>query len=110
MSANENARALISMMARSKSSDQRPDTLMQDRKPTARRKPLAKRGRTIHWGQTLQVALNHSAGPSPPRCESRPNSNALAKGSFSSVSVTELCLLGAGLDGATRGLGCCFPD
>jgi hypothetical protein len=28
---------------------QRPDTLMQDRKPTARRKPLATRGRTIHW-------------------------------------------------------------
>src|SRR5260370_33576756 len=37
------------MVARSKSSNQRPDTLMQDRKPTARRKPLATRGRTIHW-------------------------------------------------------------
>src|SRR5258708_3082037 len=31
LSANENACALISMMARSKSSNQRPDTLMQDR-------------------------------------------------------------------------------
>ena len=40
------------MVARSKSSNQRPDTLMQDRKPTARRKPLATRGRTIHSGQT----------------------------------------------------------
>jgi hypothetical protein len=39
------------MVARSKSSNQRPDTLMQDRKPTARRKPLATRGRTIHSGQ-----------------------------------------------------------
>jgi hypothetical protein len=33
LSANENARALISMMARSKCSNQRPDTLMQDRLP-----------------------------------------------------------------------------
>jgi hypothetical protein len=31
LSGNENARALISMMARSKCSNQRPDTLMQDR-------------------------------------------------------------------------------
>jgi hypothetical protein len=35
LSANEIARALISIMAGSKmSSNQRPDTLMQDRKPT----------------------------------------------------------------------------
>src|SRR5258708_18392026 len=40
------------MVARSKSSNQRPDTLMQDRKPTARRKPLATRGRTIHSGHS----------------------------------------------------------
>src|ERR1700682_4236869 len=44
------------MVARSKSSNQRPDTLMQDRKPTARRKPLATRGRTIHSGQTRKSA------------------------------------------------------
>jgi hypothetical protein len=37
LSANENARALISMMARSKCSNQRPDTLMQDRSPPIRR-------------------------------------------------------------------------
>jgi hypothetical protein len=37
---NQNARALISMMARSKCSNQRPDTLMQDRSPPARRNHL----------------------------------------------------------------------
>lgn len=41
--------ALISMVAWSTTrSNQRPDRLMQDRKPTDRRKPLATRGRTIH--------------------------------------------------------------
>jgi NAD(P)-dependent dehydrogenase (short-subunit alcohol dehydrogenase family) len=49
LSANENVRALISIVARStKRSNQRPDTLMQDRQPTDRRKPLATHGRTIH--------------------------------------------------------------
>ena len=48
LSANELARALISMMARSTTcSNQRPDTLMQDRSPPARRNPLATDGRTI---------------------------------------------------------------
>jgi hypothetical protein len=37
------------MMVRSKCSNQRPDTLMQDRLPPARRNPLATHGRTIHW-------------------------------------------------------------
>src|SRR4029077_3483522 len=41
------------MMARSPtSSNQSPDTLMQDRSPPTRRKPLATHGRTIHSGQT----------------------------------------------------------
>src|SRR3954464_13723161 len=40
LSANENERALLSMMARSKCSNQRPDTLMQDRSPPARRNHL----------------------------------------------------------------------
>src|SRR5882762_5000073 len=57
LSANENACALISMMARSKCSNQRPDTLMQDRKPTARRNPLVTRGRTIQTGQKADTAL-----------------------------------------------------
>ena len=49
LSANELARALISMMARSTTrSNQRPDTLMQDRSPPVRRNPLATHGRTIH--------------------------------------------------------------
>ena len=30
-------------------SNQRPDTLMQDRLPPTRQNPLAKHGRTIHW-------------------------------------------------------------
>src|SRR5215471_12838663 len=50
LSAKKNACALISMMARSTNrSNQRPDTLMQDRKPTDRRNPLATHGRTTHW-------------------------------------------------------------
>ena len=40
------------MMARSKRSNQRPDTLMQDRSPPTRRNPLATHGRTIHLGQS----------------------------------------------------------
>jgi hypothetical protein len=35
--------------------------------------------------------FSHSTGPSPPRSESRPSSNALANGSCSSVPVTEEC-------------------
>ena len=47
LSANEAACALISMMARSTCSNQRPDTLMQD--ASARlTKPLATHGRTTH--------------------------------------------------------------
>jgi len=50
LAANENACALISMVARSTArSNRRPDTLMQERKPTDRRKPLATHGRSIHW-------------------------------------------------------------
>src|SRR5258708_27110504 len=48
LSANEVTGALISMMARSIASNQRPDTLMQDRLPPARRNLLATHGRTIH--------------------------------------------------------------
>ena len=50
ISGSEIARALISMMARSTCSNQRPDTLMQDRISQDRRKPLASHGRTIHQG------------------------------------------------------------
>jgi hypothetical protein len=52
LSANEIACALISMMARSTCSNQRPNTLMQDRISQRRPKPLAPHGRTIHSGQT----------------------------------------------------------
>src|SRR5437879_4523963 len=55
---NENVCALISMMARSTArSNQRPDTLMQDRKPTDRRKSLATHGRTIHCGLEIVNAV-----------------------------------------------------
>src|SRR5262249_8864389 len=46
---NEIARTLISMMARStKGSNQRPDTLVQDRTCANSTTPLATHGRTIH--------------------------------------------------------------
>jgi hypothetical protein len=46
------------MMARSTTrSNQRPDTLMQDRISQDRRKPLAPHGRTIHWVNS-DVSIN----------------------------------------------------
>ena len=47
------------MMARSKSSNQRPDTLTQDRLPPDRRKPLATRGRTMRT--FLRPVTGHAA-------------------------------------------------
>ena len=63
---DRHACALISMVTRSKSSNRRPDTLMLDRKPTTRRKPLATRGRTMHMRQMLPkwLVLATSAFPS----------------------------------------------
>src|ERR1700737_3208616 len=56
LSANQLACALISMMARSTTrSNQRPDTLMQDRICQVD-EPLATRGRTIHLGQKRRFA------------------------------------------------------
>src|SRR6202162_3293609 len=49
LSVNEVARALISMMARSKCSNQRPDTLMQDRSPPARRNHLQRAAGPYMW-------------------------------------------------------------
>src|SRR3954454_10247926 len=49
LSANENARALISMMARSQCSNQRPDTLMQDRSPPAWRNHLQRTAGPYMW-------------------------------------------------------------
>ena len=42
-------------------------------------------------GQSPQGGFSLSAGQGPPRSESRPNSNVLAKGSCASASVTEEC-------------------
>src|SRR5207244_2137725 len=55
--ANEIARALISMMARSTGSNQRPNTLTQDRISQRRPKPLAPHGRTIHWVESRVGAV-----------------------------------------------------
>ena len=52
LSANEIACALISMMARSTCSNQRPNTLTQDRISQRPPKPLAPHGRTIHLGHS----------------------------------------------------------
>src|SRR5258707_15004854 len=55
------------MMARSTTrSNQRPDTLMQDRLPPARQNPLATHGRTIHVGHFRKgtLAIARSALPS----------------------------------------------
>jgi hypothetical protein len=53
-------------MARSKCSNQRPDTLMQDRSPPARRKSLATHGRTIHVGQSRPNWAVRAMSGSPP--------------------------------------------
>src|SRR6266481_4570055 len=51
------------MMARSPTrSNQRPDTLMQDRLPPTRRKPLATHGRTIHLAKSEKTAEKDGAG------------------------------------------------
>src|SRR6476661_5678783 len=51
------------MMARSPtSSNQRPDTLMQNRSPPTRRKPLATHGRTIHWVSQNRSSIRAAAG------------------------------------------------
>ena len=55
------------MMARSPtSSNQRPDTLMQDRSSPTRRKPLATHGRTIHWVNCVDFAMS-ATGPLTPQ-------------------------------------------
>src|SRR5208283_2980433 len=54
------------MMARSTTrSNQRPDTLMQDRSPPARLNPLATHGRTIHW--VKRWGNRPAAWPAQPR-------------------------------------------
>jgi hypothetical protein len=50
MAANQVGRARISMMARSMSSNTRPDTLVQDRTPQPHHFPLATHGGSIHLG------------------------------------------------------------
>src|SRR5260370_11307307 len=48
------------MMARSTTrSNQRPDTLMQDRSPPARQNLLATHGRTIHWVRLRRTQYEH---------------------------------------------------
>src|SRR6266700_3017441 len=55
------------MVARSTTrSNQRPDTLMQDRSPPPRRKPLATHGRTIHRGQNAKTHFEAYVSALPP--------------------------------------------
>ena len=56
MAGNELERARISMMARSISSNTRPDTLVRDHRLQAYDFSLATRGGSIHWGQALSDA------------------------------------------------------
>ena len=67
LSGNEIARALISMMARSPRSNQRPDTLMQDRSPLTRQNLLATHGRTIHSGHSRR-SDGSKTSPKCPLC------------------------------------------
>src|SRR6476646_4335990 len=60
LSANENARALISMMVRSKCSNQRPDTLMQDRSPPARRNHLQRTAGPYIGVTSRQTHIEHN--------------------------------------------------
>src|SRR5258708_4118493 len=54
------------MMARSTTrSNQRPDTLMQDRLPPARQNPLATHGRTIHPGQSRRFGYGPTTSGLP---------------------------------------------
>src|ERR1700738_4499204 len=65
LSANQNARALISMMARSKCSNQRPDTLMRDRSPPARRNHLQRTAGPYIGSKTEVVPLEWHVGSTP---------------------------------------------
>src|SRR6266404_1121158 len=69
LSANEIACALISMMARSTCSNQRPNTLMQDRISQRRPKPLAPHGRTIHKGQSRHFDRCPATSGLPPETD-----------------------------------------
>jgi len=67
LSANENACALISMMARSKCSNQRPDTLMQDRSPPARRNHLQRAAGPYIGSKRYRAET--AASPAGPLCQ-----------------------------------------
>src|SRR5258705_7524804 len=58
-------------MARSKCSNQRPDTLMQDRSPPARRNLLATHGRTIHRVTSVRTRTACNSSASPPIADIR---------------------------------------
>ena len=58
---------MATMMARSTTrSNQRPDTLMQDRKADRSMKPLATHGRTIHWVRFARGAPSAWTAAYPP--------------------------------------------
>ena len=74
---SEIARALISMMARSQRSKQKPDTLMQDRSPPTR-EIFLQRTAGPYIGSFATEAANSAAQPtsaSPQKLTSSPNEN-----------------------------------
>src|SRR6266702_6834525 len=75
LSANENACALISMMARSKCSNQRPDTLMQDRSPPVRRNHLQRAAGPYMRVNRVGLTLNQ---PLPVHSDQRTSTDRLS--------------------------------
>jgi hypothetical protein len=67
LAANEIARTLISMMPGEMCSNQRPDTLMQDRTSARTTNLLATSGRTIQTGQTTSLAVSKTSPLYPGR-------------------------------------------
>src|SRR4051795_5623049 len=65
LSANQNARALIPMMARSKCSNQRPDTLMQDRRRQFDEILLQRTAGPYIGSQCEELNLSKSSPPCP---------------------------------------------
>jgi hypothetical protein len=81
LSHNEIARALISMMARRQCSNQRPDTLMQDRSPPTRQK------------FSCNARPDHTCGPQGELSKGSLNCSRDARGEAEGRS----CVLGSGL-------------
>src|SRR6202048_5455991 len=92
LSAKQNARALISMMARSKCSNQRPDTLMQDRSPPARRNHLQRAAGPYSWVNLRRTQNEHMFSALPSNSDI-----ALGTRHVSKVPLTDSCAAANGI-------------